>query len=177
VASEASARSGAQGDAERRRAIEWEPPAGTDPDASQLSGLEFLQAIVSGRLPRAPISALMGFDIEEVEKGRAVFRGTSGEHLCNPAGAVHGGFAMTLIDSAAGCAVHSTLPIGTVYATLETKVNLVRPILIDTGRLACEGTLIHRGSRIATAEARIVGEDGRLYAHGTSTCSILELKR
>jgi uncharacterized protein (TIGR00369 family) len=84
---------------------------------------------------------------------------------------------MTLIDSAAGCAVHSTLAPGTAYATLETKVNLVRPILIDTGRLRCEGRLIHRGSRIATAEARVEGDDGRLYAHGTSTCSIVELRR
>jgi uncharacterized protein (TIGR00369 family) len=157
--------------------VEWEPPAGTHPEASRMSGLELLQAIVSGRLPRAPISALMGFDIEEVEEGRALFAGTTGEHLCNPAGTVHGGFAMTLIDSAAGCAVHSTLPAGTAYATLETKVNLVRAILIDTGRLTCESKLIHRGSRIATAEARIVGADGRLYAHGTSTCSILEPRR
>ena len=163
--------------AQRQRMVEWEPAAGTHPDAAALSGLELLQAIVSGELPRAPISALMGFDIEAVEEGRAVFGGTTGEHLCNPAGTVHGGFAMTLIDSAAGCAVHSTLPAGTAYATLETKVNLVRPILIDTGRLRCEGTLIHRGSRIATAEARVVGEDSRLYAHGTSTCSILEMRR
>ena len=103
-----------------------------------------------------------------------MFVGATGEHLCNPAGTVHGGFMMTLIDSAAGCAVHSTLPPGVGYATLETKVNMVRPVLVDTGRLRCEGTLIHRGSRIATAEARILGEDGKLYAHGTSTCSILE---
>jgi uncharacterized protein (TIGR00369 family) len=162
---------------DRHRVVEWGPPAGTHAEAAELSGLELLQAIVAGRLPRAPISVLMGFDIEEVEEGRALFGGVTGEHLCNPAGTVHGGFAMTLIDSAAGCAVHSTLPLGTAYATLETKVNLVRPILKDTGRLTCEGKLIHRGSRIATAEARVVGEDGRLYAHGTSTCSIIETKR
>ena len=139
-----------------------------------MTGLEYMEAIRSGAAPRAPIQDLLGFDLHEVGEGRAVFRCTPGKQHTNPLGTVHGGLAMTLIDSACGAAVHSTLPAGAGYGTLETKVNLVRAIAPDAGPLVCEGTVVHRGSRVATAEARLTGEaDGRLYAHGTSTCMVL----
>jgi uncharacterized protein (TIGR00369 family) len=139
-----------------------------------MTGLEYMEAIRSGAAPVAPIQDLLGFDLHEVGEGRVVFRCTPGPQHTNPLGTVHGGLAMTLIDSACGAAVHTTLPAGTGYGSLETKVNFVRAIAADAGPLCCEGTVIHRGSRVATAEARLTGEDdGRLYAHGTSTCMIL----
>jgi uncharacterized protein (TIGR00369 family) len=132
-----------------------------------------MRAIRDGRLPKARIQDLLGFDLVEVGEGHAVFRLETRPELTNPLGTVHGGIAMTLIDSATGCAVHTTLEEGGAYGTLETKVNLVRAIKVDTGALLAEGTVVHRGSRVATAEARVTGEaDGKLYAHGTSTCLI-----
>ena len=141
-----------------------------------MNGLELLRGIIAGEVPPAPISAVMGFDLHEVEEGRAVFRAVPTPALNNPMGTVHGGLVMTLIDSACGCAVHSTLPEGAFYGTLETKVNMVRAVTRDTGPLLCTGELVHRGGKVATAEARVVGEaDGKLYAHGTSTCLIQAL--
>src|SRR5262249_51066750 len=138
------------------------------------SGLDFLSGFASGRLPAPPIAQLMGFTLVEVEAGRAVFAGEPGEQHYNPIGVVHGGLAMTLLDSALGCAVHSTLPVGSRYTTLETKVNFVRPVTVASGRLLCEGRVVHRGSTVATAEGRLTIEaNGKLVAHGTSTCLIL----
>jgi uncharacterized protein (TIGR00369 family) len=132
-----------------------------------------MQAIREGRIPRPPIADLLDFELVEVAEGHAVFRLETRPELTNPLGTVHGGIAMTLIDSATGCAVHTTLGEDGAYGTLETKVNLVRAVHVDTGALLAEGNVVHRGSRVATAEARITGEaDGRLYAHGTSTCLI-----
>ena len=108
-----------------------------------MSGLEYLRAIGEGRLPGAPIAQLMGFDGLEAEEGRVVFGALPGEYHYNPIGVVHGGLALTLLDSAMGCAVHSTLPPGAGYTTLEVKVNFARPITRDTGRIVCEGTVIH----------------------------------
>jgi len=103
------------------------------------------------------------------------FVGEPGEHLYNPIGVVHGGFAMTLLDSAMGCAVHTTLGVGEAYTTLEAKVNFVRPITLETGPVRCEGTVIHRGGTIATAEGRVIAErTGKLLAHGTTTCLVLK---
>lgn len=133
-----------------------------------------MQAIAAGRFPPAPIQDTIGFTLEAVEEGRATFRLQPDHKLDNPMGTVHGGVAMTLLDSAMGCAVHTTLARGQHYGTLEVKVNLVRPITADTGPLLAHGEVVHRGSRVATAEARLVGEaDGKLYAHGSSTCMIL----
>jgi uncharacterized protein (TIGR00369 family) len=138
-----------------------------------MSGLEYLRAMFEGRLPAAPIAATMGFRGTEAEEGRVVFVGEPGEYLYNPIGVVHGGFAMTLLDSALGCAVQTTVPQGDRYTSLETKVNFVRPITTDTGRVVCEAKVIHRGRRVATAEGRLVEErSGRTLAHGTTTCLI-----
>jgi uncharacterized protein (TIGR00369 family) len=139
-----------------------------------VTGLEFLRAIGAGELPGAPIADLLGFAPVEVEEGRVVFAAVPEPRHYNPIGTVHGGLAATLLDSAMGCAVHSTLPAGVGYTTLELKVNFTRPITADTGRILCEGTVVHRGGQTATAEGRVLSEaDGKLLAHGTTTCLIL----
>lgn len=140
---------------------------------ASISGLELLRAMVAGELPAPPMGALMGFRLVEVSPGAAVFEGVPGPHLLNPLGGVHGGFALTLIDSAAGCALHSELPAGTFYTTVETKVNMTRPIRPDGGTLRCEGRVVTRGRQIGTAEARLLDAEGRILAHGTSTLIIL----
>ncbi len=137
-----------------------------------LSGLEFLSKIASGELPPAAMAVTLGFRLDEVSEGRAVFVGDPTERVYNPLGVVHGGFAMVLVDSATGCAVQTLLPAGTGYGTIETKVNMTRAIHHDSGALTCEAKVVHSGARIATAEARVTGADGKLYAHGTSTCLI-----
>jgi uncharacterized protein (TIGR00369 family) len=139
-----------------------------------MTGLEVIRALAAGELPGAPIAELLGFAPVEVEEGRVVFAAVPEERHYNPIGTVHGGLAATLLDSAMGCAVHSTLPAGVGYTTLELKVNFTRPITSETGRILCEGTVVHRGGRVATAEGRVYAEaDGRLLAHGTTTCLIL----
>jgi uncharacterized protein (TIGR00369 family) len=141
-----------------------------------MTGLELLRAIAAGSAPGAPIADLLGFEPVEAEEGRVVFASTPRPDHYNPIGSVHGGFAATLLDSAMGCAVHTTLGEGVGYTTLELKVNFTRPITTDTGRVLCEGRVVHRGGRVATAEGRVIAErDGKLLAHGTTTCLILSL--
>jgi uncharacterized protein (TIGR00369 family) len=134
-----------------------------------LSGLETLKAMIAGDLPAPPIAETLGFLLVEVEKGRAVFEGVPGPYLLNPLGSVHGGYALTLIDSACGCAVHTELGPGVGYTTVETKVNFTRPIDPDGGPIRCEGIVLSRGRQIATSEAYLRSADGKLLAHGTST--------
>jgi uncharacterized protein (TIGR00369 family) len=140
-----------------------------------LSGLEFLAAIVAGRLPAAPISAVLGFRLVEVGPGLAVFEGAPLSAFYNPIGSVHGGWAMTLIDSCTACAVQTTLAAGQGYTSVETKVNFTRPLTIEAGPMRAEGRVISVGRRIGTADGRLLGADGRVYAHGTSTCLIFPL--
>src|ERR671917_324627 len=139
----------------------------------ELSGMEYIGLIFSGELPSPPIADLMGFRGVEFARGRAVFEMTPGPQHYNPIGTVHGGIALTLLDSAMGCAVHTTLGAGVGYTTLEVKTNFVRPITAETGLIRCEGTVLHGGSRVATAEGRLTDGAGRLLAHGTTTCLIL----
>jgi uncharacterized protein (TIGR00369 family) len=138
-----------------------------------MTGLEAMHAIKAGDAPAAPIGELLGFDLVEVGEGHASFELAPAERHYNPLGTVHGGIHATLLDSAMGCAVHTTLAEGEAYTTLELKVNFVRAITEATGRVLATGSVIHRGGRVATAEARLVDEDGRLLAHGTSTCLIM----
>jgi uncharacterized protein (TIGR00369 family) len=138
----------------------------------ELSGMEYVQAIFSGELPQPPIATLMGFRGVAAEPGRAVFEMEPGPQHYNPIGSVHGGIALTLLDSAMGCAVHTTLERGDRYTTLEVKTNFVRPITSDTGVIRCEGVVLHKGSRVATAEGKVTDGAGRLLAHGTTTCLI-----
>jgi uncharacterized protein (TIGR00369 family) len=143
-------------------------------EAAEMTGREFLQAIIDGRLPSPPIAQTLSFDLVEVGDGTAVFEGDPSAALLNPLGTVHGGWALTLIDSAAGCAAHSTLEKGVLYTTVETKVNFSRPIMPETGRVRAEGSVISRGRQIITTEARIVSLDRRLLASGTSTLIVLQ---
>ena len=152
--------------------VEWEDPLAAAEAGRALSGLDYMRALAAGRLPRPPMGALMGFRVVELESGLAVFEVLPGPQHYNPIGVVHGGLAMTLLDSAMGCSVHTTLPAGTGYTSLEVKVNFVRPITQDTGVLRCEARVIHGGRRVATAEGRITDAAGRLYAHGTTTCMV-----
>jgi uncharacterized protein (TIGR00369 family) len=153
--------------------VTWTDPLASLPAAAGMSGLEFMKAVVSGELPPPPIMSTMGITGAEVEEGRAVFRGEAGEYLYNPIGVVHGGYALTMLDSALGCAVQTMLAQGEGYTSLETSVNFVRPITTETGRVRCEAKILHRGGRIATAEGKLTAEkSGKLLAHGTTTCLI-----
>ncbi|HSS94014.1 MAG TPA: PaaI family thioesterase [Candidatus Dormibacteraeota bacterium] len=159
----------------RTRTITWEDPMAAMSQADGMTGLEFIQAICAGKLPSPPIIATMGFTGGEAEEGKATFHGEAGEYLYNPIGVVHGGFAMTILDSAMGCAVHTTMAAGEMYTTLETKVNFVRPITLDVGPVSCEGVVVHRGGKVVTAEGRLVAdESGKLLAHGTTTCLVVK---
>src|SRR5215207_8033326 len=140
----------------------------------QLSGMEYIHAIFAEQLPPPPIAVLMGFRGVLAEPGRAVFEMEPGPQHYNPIGSVHGGIALTLLDSAMGCAVHTLLERGVGYTTIEVKTNFVRPISADTGVIRCEGVVLHSGSRIATAEGKLTDLKGTLLAHGTTTCLIFQ---
>ena len=142
-------------------------------DVAGMTGRQILQAIIDGRLPQAPISQHLTFWITEVGDGFAVFEGEPGPHLLNPMGGVHGGWALTLIDSVGGCAAHSLLPAAVGYSTIETKGNFSRPITAQTGRVRAEGRVVAQGRQIISAEARILGPDGKVLAHGTTTVLVL----
>ena len=141
---------------------------------SQMTGLEHMQAMVAGTFPPPPMAVLMGFAITEARTGEAIFACTPTRAHYNPIGAVHGGLAGTLLDSAMGCAVHTMMQQGQRYTTLEYKVHLVRGMTDKTGPLRIEGKVVHLGRRMATAEGRIIDAAGKLYAHGTTTCMIFE---
>jgi len=142
-------------------------------EARLMSGREFLEAIMDGRLPAPPIARTLSFTLVEVGDGLAVFEGEAGEHLMNPLGVVHGGWALTLIDSATGCAGQTILPAGVSYTTIETKANFSRPIAKDAGRVRAEGRVVGRGRRIISCEGRVLDARGRILAHGTSTLMVL----
>lgn len=135
-------------------------------------GLSFLQGIIDGTLPNPPISEVLGFHLIEVGNGRAVFEGVPEFRHYNPIGTVHGGYAATLLDSALGCAIFSTLAKGDGWTTLEMKFNLVRPLTKNTGPVRAEGRVLHRGRTVATSEGDVKDRAGKLYAHATTTCVI-----
>ena len=140
-----------------------------------LDGLTLMQRNLSGELPHAAIAETLDFLLVEVERGRAVFQGAPGPKLLNPMGGIHGGWYATLLDSALGCAVHTMMPVGRAYTTAELSVNLVKAIPPALPRVRAEGRVLHCGRQLATAEARLVGPDGTLYAHGTTTCLVFEM--
>jgi uncharacterized protein (TIGR00369 family) len=142
-------------------------------DVAEMTGMQMLQALLAGKLPAPPIAQTLSFWLVEVGEGCCVFEADTGPHLLNPLGGVHGGWALTLIDSATGCAAHTLLPVGVGYATVETKANFTRPIKHDTGRVRAEGRVVSRGRQIISAEARILDSAGRILSHGTSTLMIL----
>jgi uncharacterized protein (TIGR00369 family) len=154
--------------------VTWQDPLVGAALALEMSGLVFLRAVAGGTVARPPVAALLGMNIESIDRGRATFGLDVGEHLYNPIGSVHGGIFATMLDSAMGCAVHSTLPAGKAYTTLEIKVNLVKALTIRTPKVSAEGEVISAGRRIATASGRLVSPDGTLFAHATTTCLIID---
>lgn len=138
-----------------------------------LPGLEALRMLIAGTFAPPTIGATMGFTLVEVEEGFAAFEGEPSDRVLNPMGVVHGGWALTIIDSCCGCAGHTLLPAGVGYGSVETKVNFVRPIRADTGRLRAEGHVLARGRTLITSEGKLTDMNGKLYAHGTSTCMII----
>lgn len=153
-------------------------PGVARPDqVSELSGLQMMEAMLRGDIPYPPIAKTLDFTIVEVALGHAVFQGTPGPTHLNPMGGIHGGWYATLLDSALGCAIHTMMPVGRGYTTAELGVNLVKAINpAKTPRVRAIGKVLHSGRQLATAEARIVGPDGTLYAHATTTCLVFELK-
>ena len=158
---------------ERSRTVTWEDPMIGAMSALVMTGLEYLQGIGNGDIPPPPIALLLGFERPHVEEGRAVFELPVGEHLYNPIGSVHGGVLATLLDSALGCAVHSTLPAGVGYTTVDLNTTYLRPVTRDSGVLRCEAETIHVGRKVATARAQIFDGAGKLCATATTTCLIL----
>ena len=154
--------------------VTWRDPYAALDAGREMSGLDYMRALIAGDVAPPPISQLMDFTLVSVDEGEALFRGLPGEQHLNPIGSVHGGFAATLLDSALGCAVHTTLPAGVGYSTLELSVNLVRGITPATGPVLSSGRVLHAGRRTATAEARLTAEQGgALLAHAKTTCLIL----
>jgi len=133
--------------------------------------------MIAGEIPPPPIAKTLGFLLVAVEEGYALFEGEASEWHYNPIGVVHGGLAATLLDSALGCCVHTMLPQGVGYTTLQLNVNLVRAITQNTGKLRCEGRVVHNGRQMATAEATLKDVNGKVYAHGTTTCLVFPLPK
>ncbi|MEV0554612.1 MULTISPECIES: PaaI family thioesterase [unclassified Streptomyces] len=154
----------------RTRTYEWEDPAILAEAAGRMAGMDFLRELQAGRLPGPPVSYTLDFTLDEVEPGRAVFSLTPGEEHYNPIGSVHGGIFATLLDSAAGCAVQSTLPQGMAYTSLDLTVKFLRRITVDTGRVRAIGTVVNRTRQTALAQAQLVDATDRLLAHATSSC-------
>lgn len=163
-------------ESEARRRMDRGPGPGvaTPADVAGRSGLEVLQAMLRGELPSAPIARTLHFLLLEVEPGRALFQGQPLAAHFNPMGTVHGGWYATLLDSAMGCAVQTMLPAGRAYTTAELSVNLVRGLSPEVPRVRAEGKVLHCGRQLATAEGRLYGPDGALYAHATTTCLVFE---
>lgn len=138
-----------------------------------MTGRQMLEAIMGGTLPAPTIGRALNFILTEVGDGVAVFEGETNAEMLNPIGTVHGGWVLTLIDSATACAAQTTLPVGLSQTTVETKANMTRPIFVNTGRVRCEGRVISRGNQIITTEAKVTDSEGKILAHGTSTVMIL----
>lgn len=167
----------AEFDAVRQRMLSGQGRPGfvAPADAASRSGLELLQAMLAGEVPYAHMAETLDYGLVSVAPGHAVFQGTPQVAHLNPMGGVHGGWYATLLDSALGCAVHTMMPAGSGYTTAELSINIVRGATPKTGPLRAIGKVLHCGRQLATAEARIVGPDDKLYAHGTTTCLVFEM--
>ncbi|MFD0915749.1 PaaI family thioesterase [Pseudahrensia aquimaris] len=148
----------------------------TDPaEIVQLNGLQYLQGIIDGNFPAPTIGRALQFRLLEVSEGVCVFTGVPSEDHLNPLGVVHGGYAATLLDSAMACAVQTLCPVGFASTSIDLKVNFVRPITPQTGRLFARAKVVHPGRQVATAEGRLEDENGKLFAHGSQACSVFKL--
>jgi uncharacterized protein (TIGR00369 family) len=160
---------------ERSRTFSWTDPALHASLAGRKNGLELLQAMARGELPAPPIMHLVDMAGIEAEEGSVTVYLDPQEFHYNPLGTMHGGVVSTLLDTAAACSVHSTLPAGVGYTSLDLTVKFLRPVTVSTGRLTCTGTVLQRGRRTALAEARLTDPQGRLIAHATSSCLIFDI--
>jgi uncharacterized protein (TIGR00369 family) len=158
----------------RTRTFSWSDPALTAAHLGRRSGLDMLRAMASGELPAPPVMHLLGAEALEADEGRAVVALTPQEFHYNPLGTVHGGILATLLDTAAGCAVHSTLPAGVGYTSMDVVTRFLRPVTVASGTLRCEGTVLSRNRTTVLAEARLSDTKGRLVAHATSSCLLFE---
>ena len=158
----------------RTRTVDFDDPSLTASGAAGKTGIEFLRDIIAGKVPAAPIQATLGFELLEVTDGFARFQLVPGEHLYNPLNAVHGGVAATLLESAMGAAVMTTLDAAHGSTTAALTVQFTRAITSRTVKVLAEGWVVHRGSRLVTAEGRLNDEQGRLLAHGSATCAVVE---
>jgi uncharacterized protein (TIGR00369 family) len=181
--SQTAAAADAQQTLQRWRARESELAARAAPvgvaqpeQVADKTGLQMFEAMLGGELPRAPITTTLKFWLVEATPGHAEFQGTPAFEHYNPLGGVHGGWMATLLDSCVGCAVHTLLPAGKAYTTLELKVNFVKGLSDRVPLVRAIGDVIHSGGRVATAEGRLVGPDGTLYAHATTTCLIFDAR-
>ncbi|NEB04219.1 PaaI family thioesterase [Streptomyces sp. SID13726] len=156
----------------RTRTYQWDDPATLAEAAGRMAGIDFLRALRTGDLPGPPINYTLDYTLDEVESGRVVFSLTPGEEHYNPIGSVHGGIFATLLDSAAGAAVHSTLPQGVGYTSLDLTVKFLRRITVDTGAVRAIGTVVSKSRQTALAQAQLVDADDRLLAHATSSCML-----
>jgi uncharacterized protein (TIGR00369 family) len=159
----------------RERTFAWSDPKITADAGRTMTGLAFMRGLRDGSVPAAPIAALVGLSIAEVEDGRVVMRLTPAEYHYNPIGTMHGGILATLLDSVMGCAVHTTLPQGRAYTSLEIKVNYVRAVTSGSGELSAEGRIVHAGRRSAVAEGTVRDAKGRLCATASTTCLVFDL--
>ena len=157
----------------RQRHYSWEDPANRWSELGVSSGLDYLTAMLQGKAPKSPIAIALRLTLTEVSEGRVVYLGQPGEDFTNDVGSIQGGWVAALIDAAIGSAVHSALPRGVQYTTLELKVNYVRAMTIKSGQMRCIANTIHIGRTTGTAQARVEDTAGKLYAHATTTCLIL----
>ncbi len=159
---------------DRERTYRWDDPLALASAAKGMPGLDFLRSFADGMLPGPPVLVTAGIRPVEFADGRAVFELTPAEWQYNPIGSVHGGILTTLADSALGCAVHTKLGVGQGYTSLELKINFTRAVTVASGRLTCEGTVLTIGRRTATSQATITDDGGRVVAHATSTCLLID---
>jgi uncharacterized protein (TIGR00369 family) len=159
----------------RSRTFSWSDPAVNADRLGRTGGLDLLTAMAAGDLPAPPVMHLIDMAAMEVEEGRVTVFLDPQEFHYNPLGTVHGGVLSTLLDTAAACSVHSTLPAGVAYTSLDLNVKFLRAVTVASGRLRCEGTVLQRGRRTALAEARLTDAAGRLLAHATSSCLIFDI--
>lgn len=159
---------------ERTKTISWQDPSEGVGQIHKMSGLDFFQAISDGKIPFPPLLHTLDFKVASIIKGEAIFSFQPQEFHYNTLGTVHGGVISAILDSAMGCSLHSLLPAGTGYTTLELKVNFLKSITIKTGELIATGKVIHAGSRTALVEAQLTSNSNTIYAHATSTCLIIK---
>jgi uncharacterized protein (TIGR00369 family) len=163
------------GAGERRRVVTWSDPKALARAGRGLSGAEHLRAMMTGDLPPPPVMALLGITLRSVEEGLVRMQVRAAEYLYNPIGTVHGGILATILDSVMGCAVHSTLPLGRGYTTLEIKVNYLRAVTEAAGVVTAEGRAVHVGRTTGVADSRLFDEAGRLYATASTTCLVFDV--